>query len=107
MNDNHEYDPGEPVYHYHDWRLPTKAEVEYIVKHQEISRAMDKVLYAQKYFHASIDSNLYNEETLLSEEIAGYDTSHKGYYMRCVRDAYIEPEPVYYDENYNIVKVGK
>ena len=107
LNDNHEYDPGEPVYHYHDWRLPTKAEVEYIVKHQEISRAMDKVLYAQQYFHASVESDLYNEDTLLSDEIPGYDTSHKGYYMRCVRDAYIEPEPIYYDANYNIVKVGK
>lgn len=107
LNDNNNYDPGEPVYHYNDWRLPTRAEIEYIVKHQEISRAMDKVLYAQKYFHASVSSNLYNEETLLSEEIAGYDTSHTGYYMRCVRDAYIEPEPIYYDENYNILKVGK
>ncbi len=107
LNDNHEYDPGEPVYHYNDWRLPTRAEIEYIVKQQEMSRAMDKVLYAQQYFHASVESNLYNEDTLLSEEIPGYDTSHKGYYMRCVRDAYIEPEPIYYDANYNIVKVGK
>lgn len=107
LNGNNEYDAGEPVYHYNDWRLPTRAEIEYIVKHQETSRAMDKVLYAQKYFHASIDSDVYTAETLLSEEIPNYDTSHLGYYMRCVRDAYIEPEPVYYDENYNIVKVGK
>lgn len=107
LNGNNEYDAGEPVYHYNDWRLPTRAEIEYIVKHQETSRAMDKVLYAQKYFHASIDPDVYTAETLLSEEIPNYDTSHLGYYMRCVRDAYIEPEPVYYDENYNIVKVGK
>ncbi len=107
LNDNNNYDPGEPVYHYNDWRLPTRAEIEYIVKHQEMSRAMDKVLYAQQYFHASIDPDVYTAETLLSDEIPNYDTTHKGYYMRCVRDAYIEPEPIYYDANYNIVKVGK
>lgn len=107
LNGNNDYDAGEPVYHYSDWRLPTRAEIEYIVAHQEMSRAMDKVLYAQQYFHASIDPDVYTAETLLSEEIPNYDTSHKGYYMRCVRDAYIEPEPIYYDENYNIVKVGK
>ena len=90
------YTPGDRVYHYDDWRLPTQAEIEYIVKHQESSRAMDKVLSAQHYFHASTVPGVYTDETLLSDEIPGFNEATKGWYMRCVRDAYIEPNPVRY-----------
>lgn len=107
LNDNNEYDPGEPVYHYNDWRLPTQAEINYLVKQQDMSRAMDKVLYAQQYFHASILPGTFTNESVLSNEIPNYDTSHQGYFMRCVRDAYVEPEPVIYDANYNIVNGKK
>lgn len=90
------YSPGDRVYHYTDWRLPTRAEIEYIIKHQESSRAMDKVLGAQFYFHASLKFGQYNEQTLISDQIPNYDEALKGWYMRCVRDAYNEPEPVKY-----------
>lgn len=105
LNENGDYDAGEPVYHYNDWRLPTAAEIKYLVTHQNSSRAMDIVLSEQYYFHASKTPGVYTNSTILSDEIQPHDT--KGWYMRCVRDSYIEPEPVYYDENYNIVKVGK
>lgn len=114
LNGNGEYDAGksdvpgdlgEPVYHYNDWRLPTAAEIEYLVTHQNSSRAMDTVLSEQYYFHASKTPGVYTNSTILSEEIPNYGTA--GWYMRCVRDSYIEPKPVYYDENYNVVKVGK
>ena len=86
------YTPGlDNVYHYDDWRLPTRAEIEYIVKHQESSRAMDKVLSAQFYFHASDTFGQYTEKTLLSDEIPEFQDG--GWYMRCVRDAFKEPIP--------------
>ena len=104
LNGNGQYDPGqpgeggEPVYHYDDWRLPTKAEIDYIIQHQESSRAMDKVMYAQFYYVASTIPGVYTVETLLSNEVPNYDTSYKGHYMRCVRDAFKEPTPVYYNK---------
>ena len=97
-NGNNKYDVGEPVYHYNDWRLPTKAEIDYIIEHQETSRAMDKVMYAQYYYVASTKAGVYTEDTLLSNEIPNYNTSYTGWYMRCVRDAFKEPEPVYYNK---------
>ena len=96
-NGNGKYDAGEPVYHYNDWRLPTKAEIDYIIKHQDTSRAMDKVMYAQYYYIASTKPGVYTEETLLSNQIPNYDTKYTGWYMRCVRDAFKEPEPVRYN----------
>jgi hypothetical protein len=117
LNESGEYDPGEPVYHYHDWRLPTAAEIEYIIEHQDISRAMDKVLYGQYYYQASTKKDVYDETTLISREVPGWiylpelypnedwkeDQSYKGWYMRCVRDAFKEPKPIIYDANYNII----
>lgn len=99
------YSPGDKVYHYDDWRLPTAAEIDYLVNHQQISRAMDVVLSEQYYFHASKTPGVYTKETILSSQIDGYSTA--GWYMRCVRDAYVEPEPVIYDANYNIVNGKK
>ena len=98
-----EYTPGEPVYHYDDWRLPTKAEVEYIIQYQSASRAMDKVMNAQYYFVASTTPDVYDESTVYSPMIQDYESSYAGHYMRCVRDAITEPEPVIYDAEYNIV----
>lgn len=116
LNGNGQFDAGqkneggEPVYHYHDWRLPTQAEIEYIIQHQDQSRAMDKVLYGQYYYHASTVMDKYDETTIISREIPGWvylkdlysdytaDDSYKGWYMRCVRDAFKEPEPVYYNK---------
>ncbi len=117
LNESGEYEPGEPVYHYHDWRLPTAAEIEYIIEHQDISRAMDKVLYGQYYYQASTKKDVYDETTLISREVPGWiylpelypdedwkeDQSYKGWYMRCVRDAFKEPKPIIYDANYNII----
>ena len=98
------YTPGDRVYHYDDWRLPTKAEIDYIIKYQKVSRAMDKVMNAQYYFVASLVPDTYTEETVYSSEIKDYATGYAGHYMRCVRDALSEPEPVIYDANYNIVR---
>ena len=102
-NGNGRYDAGEPVYHYNDWRLPTKAEIDYIIKHQETSRAMDKVMYAQYYYIAATEPGVYTEGTVLSNQVPNYDSNYTGWYMRCVRDAFKEPEPVIYDANYNVV----
>lgn len=97
------YTPGDRVYHYDDWRLPTKAEIDYIIQHQKTSRAMDKVMNAQYYFVASLIPDNYTEETVYSSEITDYASGYAGHFMRCVRDAIIEPEPVIYDANYDIV----
>lgn len=92
MDNSGGYTPGDSVYHYDDWRLPTRAEIDYIVQHQETSRAMDKVLDSQYYFHASTVWKNYTNETLLSDEIPNYNQAFKGWYMRCVRDAFKEPK---------------
>lgn len=97
------YTPGDRVYHYDDWRLPTKAEVEYIIQYQKSSRAMDQVMNAQYYFVASTDPDVYDESTVYSPMVEDYEPSYAGHFMRCVRDAITEPKPVIYDANYNIV----
>jgi hypothetical protein len=88
-NNNNLWDEGEEIIEYHDWRLPTKAEVENILKYQENSRSMDKVLSAQYYFcitgtaDSEDISNIYN---WVSEENKNFDAGNEGYYVRCVRD---------------------
>ena len=70
-----------------DWRLPTRAEIELIVNLQRNSRAMDKVLYGEKYFHASTVPNDYNDNhTLFSLDKNLDKWTTAGYQMRCVRD---------------------
>jgi hypothetical protein len=78
---------------------------------------MDKVLYGQYYYQASTKKDVYDETTLISREVPGWiylpelypnedwkeDQSYKGWYMRCVRDAFKEPKPIIYDANYNII----
>lgn len=83
-NHNGKYDKGEPVTHYHDWRLPTKAEMDLIIRYQTGSRVMDRVLTGEHYFCASKDPNNYNSSTVFSNTVPGWTDT--GYYMRCVRD---------------------
>lgn len=86
-NGNHLWDEGEEIIEYHDWRLPTKAEISAIIEFQESSRAMDKVLSAQHYYciTGTADSNdLSNIYNWVSAEVKDY--TNKGYYVRCVRD---------------------
>ena len=84
VNGNGTWEEGEPVTHYNDWRLPTKAEVALIAKYQKNSRAMDYLLPGETYYCASSVSGEYTPETVLSDPID--DATNKGYYMRCVRD---------------------
>lgn len=87
LNGNMKYDDGEPVTHYHDWRLPTKAEIELIIKLQRNTRAIDQVLNGKTYFCASLNPDSYeNEDDILSGEVENWTSD--GYYMRCVRDVY-------------------
>lgn len=88
-NNNYQWDEGEPVTHYHDWRLPTRAEVDMIVNYQMNSRTMDRVLNNQYYFCISGNADsqdLTNIHNWVSAEVPGYRTGYTGYYIRCVRD---------------------
>ena len=68
---------------YDDWRLPTAAEIDIIIQHQETSDAMATILTEGAYYCAyNIDRNgnvIYTKET-------GKNTSTTP--VRCVRDAY-------------------
>lgn len=68
--------------HLDDWRLPTKAELNIIMKFQYSSDAMDEVLAGAWYWSAS--ESVYNEN--------GDDGSADDAYIRCIRDAYDEGE---------------
>lgn len=69
---------------YSDWRLPTAAEIQIIIAHQDISDAMDEVLSGTRYYCAyNTDANgnvIYTYET-------GKPASRSSH-VRCVRDAY-------------------
>ena len=84
LNNNNQWDEGEPVTHYNDWRLPTKAEVEMIINYQENSRVMDMLMNGEYYYCASSLKGVYDENTVLSSKIT--NPQKTGYYMRCVRD---------------------
>jgi hypothetical protein len=86
LNNNGTWEEGEPVIHFNDWRLPTKAEIELIAKYQNNSRAIDFLLDGETYYCASIVAGEYSAETVLSNPIEG--ATKGGYYMRCVRDVY-------------------
>lgn len=62
--------------HLDDWRLPTKAELEIIMKFQNTSDAMDEVLAGPSYWSAS--GLVYNNDASSSGSNA----------IRCIRDAY-------------------
>lgn len=69
---------------YDDWRLPTAAEIDIIIAHQDISNAMDVVLSGTRYYCAyNTDGSgkvIYTKET-------GKPASRSSH-VRCVRDAY-------------------
>ena len=68
---------------YDDWRLPTAAEIDIIIKHQDVSDAMAVVLSGPEYYCAyNTDTNgkvIYTKKTGKS----GTQTA-----VRCIRDAY-------------------
>ena len=74
-NGDGKYQDGEPLHEYRDWRLPTKAEVDMIVKHQYISRTIDEVMPGQFYYCASPLG--YTD---------GGKTGSEGFFIRAVRD---------------------
>ena len=77
-NDN-QWDQGEDVVHYRDWRLPTAAEIAIIANLQaKTNGAVDVVLAGQYYFCASPSKAV--------PGLANYTRS--GYFIRCIRDAY-------------------
>lgn len=85
-NGNHQWDEGEEVTHYNDWRLPTKKEIDMIIDYQANSRAMDQLLTGQYYLCTTGkagDTNSLNNG-LTSSQVVGY--TETGFYTRCVRD---------------------
>lgn len=63
------------VKHLKDWRLPTKAEIEIIIKFQKKKEAIDEVLAGESYWAAS-------------GIVGNSDGSGGGNRIRCVRDAF-------------------
>ncbi|MBR5483691.1 MAG: DUF1566 domain-containing protein [Alistipes sp.] len=59
---------------YHNWRLPTAAEIQILINLQSKSDAIDKVLNATQYFSASGLETVSNGSSFVA--------------VRCVRDAY-------------------
>ena len=69
--------------HYDDWRLPTAAEIDIIIQHQDASDAMAVVLSGSRYYCAyNINSN--GQVIYTKESGKNSGKSH----VRCVRDAY-------------------
>ncbi len=65
---------------YHDWRLPTEAEVKIILNYQKNSDAIDEVLTGQSYWSAS---------GLVTNPSPSSNSSRA---IRCIRDAYRDGE---------------
>ena len=65
---------------YHDWRLPTEAEIKIIYKYQDNSEAMDVVLSGNRYWSAS---------GLVAKPGT---TNPRDQAIRCIRDAYKDGE---------------
>ena len=65
---------------YHDWRLPTEAEIKIIYKYQDNSDAMDVVLSGNRYWSAS---------GLVAKTGT---TNPRDQAIRCIRDAYKDGE---------------
>ncbi|MBQ2374769.1 MAG: hypothetical protein II299_06640 [Alistipes sp.] len=77
LNSNNQWDTGEPVHHYKDWRLPTAEEIRIISELQgKENGAVDVVLAGRYYFCASP-----------TKYVSGAGQS-SGYFVRCIRDAY-------------------
>lgn len=68
---------------YDDWRLPTAAEIDIIIKHQHASDAMAEVLSGSRYYCA------YNIETGQPIHTKSSEGGNSGScHVRCIRDAY-------------------
>ena len=68
---------------YDDWRLPTAAEIDIIIRHQDVSDAMAVVLSGPEYYCA------YNTDTwgnVIYTKTTGKSGNQKA--VRCIRDAY-------------------
>ena len=68
---------------YDDWRLPTAAEIDIIIKHQDVSDAMAVVLSGPEYYCA------YNTDAkgnIIYTKTTGKSGNQKA--VRCIRDAY-------------------
>ena len=91
-NNNNQWDANEEVIHYDDWRLPTKAEINAIIKFQENSRSMDRLLTGEYYFCAAgadvEGADVENKDYFVSNKVMSHDATSTGYYIRCVRDVY-------------------
>ena len=68
---------------YDDWRLPTAAEIDIIIKHQHASDAMAEVLSGSRYYCAyNIDSG----QPIHTKSSEGGNSG--SCHVRCIRDAY-------------------
>lgn len=65
--------------HLNDWRLPTQAEVQIIMKFQNNSDAMDVVLGGAYYWAAN---------GVVQTSTGNLVTNQRNAYLRCIRDAY-------------------
>ena len=63
-----------------NWRLPTRAEVEIIIKFQNDSEVMDEVLAGKSYWCADTGRT--------REYVNNPDYTMNGVGLRCIRDAY-------------------
>ena len=68
---------------YDDWRLPTAAEIDIIIKHQHASDAMAEVLSGSRYYCAY---NIENNQPIHTKSSEGGNSG--SCHVRCIRDAY-------------------
>ena len=68
---------------YDDWRLPTAAEIDIIIKHQDVSDAMAVVLSGPEYYCAY---NTDSKGNVIYTKTTGKSGNQKA--VRCIRDAY-------------------
>ena len=68
---------------YDDWRLPTAAEIDIIIKHQHASDAMAEVLSGSRYYCAY---NIDNGQPVHTKSSEGGNSG--SCHVRCIRDAY-------------------
>ena len=71
------------VVHLTDWRLPTAAEIDIIIKHQHASDAMAEVLSGSRYYCAY---NIENGQPIHTKSSEGGNSG--SCHVRCIRDAY-------------------
>jgi hypothetical protein len=70
---------------YDDWRLPTAAEIDIIISHQDDSGAMAEVLSGSQYYCAynGLDNN---GNIIYTKVVPGKNSGSS--HVRCVRNAY-------------------